>query len=212
MVIRVLALLLVFMMAAASSLPASGQEIQAISVIGGIVYFDVNGNGIQDSEEGGTDGVVVHLNSGETSLQSSADDQGRYLASVTAGSWIVTVEAPEGWELPASEPVLVEVLEGAAAIYEVHLGLQEAPLPNDEGQPQEDETPAAPDPTEAAAEGTPTAIADESSAEDEAGLPFLLPESGSRLHPAILAGLLAATGLGVGGGLLAAGRRLQRKK
>ncbi len=65
--------------------------------IGDYVWYDANGNGVQDSGEAGIPGVTVTLG-GAASASTTTDANGAYLFSgLAAGSYTVTVAAPAGY-------------------------------------------------------------------------------------------------------------------
>lgn len=76
-------------------------------VIDGTVYFDINGNGIQDSDEPGIEGVVVTLSDGST-VQTDAD--GGYLFDqLLPGDFTVSVDAIDGFTATTSTSVDVTI-------------------------------------------------------------------------------------------------------
>lgn len=72
--------------------------------INGTVFFDVNGNGVQDTDEPGIPGIPVYLSNG-SSVNSGND--GGYLFVVTPGNYTVSVSALEGFN--NTTPVSVDV-------------------------------------------------------------------------------------------------------
>ncbi len=83
---------------------------RATRAIGDTVYFDTNGNGVQDSGEGGIPGVVVQLYQGGTPLYTTTTDaNGHYVfAGLGDGSYVVSVPALTGYAFTGTDadPVL----------------------------------------------------------------------------------------------------------
>jgi len=70
--------------------------------IGDFVWFDVNGNGVQDGGEGGIAGVLVTL-SGAASGPTTTNANGYYsFGGLSAGSYTVTVATPAGYNASPS--------------------------------------------------------------------------------------------------------------
>ncbi|MBV6523040.1 MAG: hypothetical protein MNPFHGCM_03207 [Gemmatimonadaceae bacterium] len=66
--------------------------------IGDIVWYDVNGNGVQDAAEPGIAGVTVNLAGPGGPLSATTDGTGHYeFTGLGAGSYVVTVAAPNGF-------------------------------------------------------------------------------------------------------------------
>lgn len=72
----------------------------ALTAVGNRVWFDVNGDGIQDSEEPGQPGITVTLhNSGGLVATQITNGDGHYtFTNVIPGSYTIKVEKPTGWE------------------------------------------------------------------------------------------------------------------
>ncbi len=69
--------------------------------IGGAVYEDLNGNGLQDSGEVGLMGVIITLSSGHTA---TTDARGVYTFTVLPGTYTLTESNPSGYTSTAAEP------------------------------------------------------------------------------------------------------------
>ena len=75
--------------------------------IDGTVFFDINGNGVQDSGEPGFEGVVVTLSNGSTV---STDANGGYLFDqLLPGDYNVSVDAIDGYNATTSTSVDVTI-------------------------------------------------------------------------------------------------------
>jgi hypothetical protein len=85
-----------------------------LPVINGTVFFDVTGNGMQDVDEPGIDGVTVNLvdEFGNVIATTTTDANGSYEFEVMPGDYTVVVEGPDG--LNATTPVSVDVTVGYA--------------------------------------------------------------------------------------------------
>ncbi len=86
-------------------------EITCDATLGGNVYFDENGNGIQDGNEGGMENATVIIQPGD--IQVSTDEAGNYNLPLGEGTYQITVQAPTYYE-QSSLPTMYEVtiLEG----------------------------------------------------------------------------------------------------
>ncbi|MET0264441.1 MAG: SdrD B-like domain-containing protein [Duganella sp.] len=73
--------------------------VLAAATIGNRVWFDKNGNGVQDDGESGKAGVVVELRDADGKLVKSAttDSNGNYKFSVEAGTYSVAMKTPTGF-------------------------------------------------------------------------------------------------------------------
>lgn len=68
---------------------------QATGTIGGVVFNDLNGNGVQDSDEQGLAGVTIALSNGQQVVTSG---NGSYLfVALTAGDYQIVETDPEGF-------------------------------------------------------------------------------------------------------------------
>ncbi|MEP7345470.1 MAG: SdrD B-like domain-containing protein, partial [Gemmatimonadaceae bacterium] len=73
------------------------------SQIGDFVWYDVNGDGVQDSGEAGLAGVTVTLSGPGGPKTTTTDATGHYLfTALAAGSFTVTVTTPSGYVLSPS--------------------------------------------------------------------------------------------------------------
>ena len=67
---------------------------QPSGVVGDYVWWDSNGDGIQDAGEFGLQGVTVTATSGATTLTTTTDSDGLYsFQSLSAGTWTIAVDA-----------------------------------------------------------------------------------------------------------------------
>ncbi|MGE5234341.1 MAG: SdrD B-like domain-containing protein [Acidobacteriota bacterium] len=82
----------------------------AQGTISGVVFHDLNANGLQDGSEVGLANWTVTATQGGTTDSATTDALGNFLiTNVTSGTWTVQVVPPVGWvpTTPESVPVLV---------------------------------------------------------------------------------------------------------
>ncbi|MFC5290891.1 SdrD B-like domain-containing protein [Actinokineospora guangxiensis] len=66
--------------------------------LSGVVYEDLNGNGVRDDGEPGIAGVTVTATSGDRELTTVTDGQGAYsFTGLPAGDWVLTEDQPDGY-------------------------------------------------------------------------------------------------------------------
>jgi protocatechuate 3,4-dioxygenase beta subunit len=81
------------------------------AIIGDTVWYDADGDGVQDPGEPGVPGATVTLTSpGQNPIQVVTDQNGNYLVEVPPGTWTVTVTVPPGYT--ATTPTSVTVTVG----------------------------------------------------------------------------------------------------
>lgn len=69
------------------------------AVIGDTVWYDADGDGVQDDSEQGAAGIVITLTNGTNTYTTTTDSTGNYLIEVPAGSYTVTVGVPVGYDV-----------------------------------------------------------------------------------------------------------------
>ncbi len=71
----------------------NGYNVPTDGAIAGVVYDDVNGNGIQDAGEPGIEGVTVVITDASGTIQTVVTDvDGNYMATVVAGDTVVDID------------------------------------------------------------------------------------------------------------------------
>ncbi|MBN1888836.1 MAG: carboxypeptidase regulatory-like domain-containing protein [Thermoflexales bacterium] len=90
---------------------------QAVGTVGGVVYNDVNGNGVRDSGEAGIGGVTVTLRTTTGTLQTTlSTGSGSYLFSqVAPGSYIVAAADVPGYVHTTPGSVGISIAPGGSA-------------------------------------------------------------------------------------------------
>lgn len=84
------------------ALTATPAFAQAEGTISGLVYEDVNGNGVREAGEAGLLDIEVKFASGgwDTTINTAAD--GKYAINLNPATWSVTVLPPAGWRATTS--------------------------------------------------------------------------------------------------------------
>ena len=80
----------------------AGPDAQSTDVVTGVLYHDLNANGLQDDNEPGLGGWTVELNSEDGQIQDTdtTDASGRYsFEGVTVRNYAVQLQAQTGWTL-----------------------------------------------------------------------------------------------------------------
>ncbi len=96
---------------------------QAEATVGGVVFEDLDGNGLQDPSEAGLAGVVLRLIGPDGHRSASTEPDGAYLfASVLPGSYTVEETDPAGYTSSTPNTRAVSVASGGAAL--AHFGDQ----------------------------------------------------------------------------------------
>jgi hypothetical protein len=101
------------------------EEMAAPNSIGGMVYEDLNGNGMYDEGEPGIAGVEVRLSSRNNPRNvdtrkgsgihryATTDEDGMYVfEDVRAGTWRVTPKKPYGYDNTSAKWIDVDLAEG----------------------------------------------------------------------------------------------------
>ncbi len=104
------------------NVPAGGSAVanfgdQQIGTVGGVVFNDLNGDGVQNAGEAGIGGVsVTLLNSAGTVVSTTTAGDGNYLfANLTPGTYTVVETDPAGFVSTTANSVAVNVAAGGAA-------------------------------------------------------------------------------------------------
>lgn len=85
--------------------PASAQSTCASGGVCGLVFNDVNMNGIQDAGDAGLEGFVVTISDNSGPLgQTNTDSTGAYYFTVPPGTYTITVTPPPGSAYVPSPP------------------------------------------------------------------------------------------------------------
>src|SRR5262249_38421473 len=85
--------------------PASAQSTCASGGVCGLVFNDVNMNGIQDAGDVGLEGFVVTISDNSGPLgQTNTDSTGAYYFGVQPGTYTITVTPPPGSAYVPSPP------------------------------------------------------------------------------------------------------------
>ncbi|MGE3310188.1 MAG: SdrD B-like domain-containing protein [Limisphaerales bacterium] len=96
---------------------------QAEATVGGVVFEDLDGNGLQDPSESGLAGVVLRLVGPEGARSTSTEPDGTYLfAGVQPGSYTVEETDPAGYTSSTPNTRAVSVASGGSAL--AHFGDQ----------------------------------------------------------------------------------------
>lgn len=89
----------------------------ALSSIGDLVWYDANGNGLQDVDENGVSGVIVTLYrvDGSLAATTSTDGEGHYLfSSLPPGDYYLTFTPPPGYAITqpnGGDPTLADAVD-----------------------------------------------------------------------------------------------------
>lgn len=93
---------------------------------GGVIFGDLNGNGVQDPGEPGVAGAAVTLNgpfsglagqNGPQNYQTTTDAHGHFLLSnLPGGSYFVLITPPQTWKVTYSESVTVDGSAGQTSL------------------------------------------------------------------------------------------------
>jgi hypothetical protein len=93
---------------------------------GGVIFGDLNGNGVQDSGEPGVAGAAVTLTGpfsglagqdGPQNYETSTDAHGHFLLSnLPGGSYFVSITPPQTWQVAYSESVTVDGSAGQTSL------------------------------------------------------------------------------------------------
>jgi protocatechuate 3,4-dioxygenase beta subunit len=89
-------------------------------------YFDINGNGIQDSDEPGIPGLTVHLQeNGNDIATTTTDNEGTYtFTGLLAGTYTVVDPVPSGFIVTTSSTVTVTVTSTTTIITNANFGIR----------------------------------------------------------------------------------------
>ena len=89
---------------------------QQVGTVSGVVFNDLNGNGVQDPGEAGLGGVTIELTDGVNTYTTTTAGDGSYLFSgVVAGSYTVSETDPSGYTSTTNNSVPVSVPPGGSA-------------------------------------------------------------------------------------------------
>ncbi|MGB1253543.1 MAG: SdrD B-like domain-containing protein, partial [Candidatus Promineifilaceae bacterium] len=69
------------------------------AVIGDTVWYDADGDGVQDPSEQGAAGIIITLTDGTNVYTTTTDSNGNYLIEVPAGNYTVTMGTPAGYDV-----------------------------------------------------------------------------------------------------------------
>lgn len=84
-------------------------EPSRVSIITGIVFDDLNGDGAQETGEGGVSGALLMLNNG---MRRTSGADGRYGFRVDPGTYTVTETDPTGYTSTTANAVVVNAIKG----------------------------------------------------------------------------------------------------
>lgn len=206
-----------FMMAAFATLlammttgiPIAGaQEVQPIRAWG-VVYLDENDDGIRDVGEEPVTGAMISAYSGEMTISAETDETGTFQLELSLGTWELSLQLPDDWQVELVEPIILDLTEGTEGDQRVDFPLRV------QGPEVEDQNPGDPlelsDPQDTSVDNPNEQLEPETN-DGSDQLPEILPESGSTLHPVMVASFLTIGFLVVGAALLIYGRRIGGSK
>ena len=79
------------------------------AVISGLVWNDLNGDGVVDEGEAGVEGIEINLSGDATATATTAADGTYEFTGLMAGTYQVVSVGPEGWVLTTASPINVEL-------------------------------------------------------------------------------------------------------
>jgi len=85
-------------------------EPSRVSIITGVVFNDLNGDGAQGTGEGGVSGALLTLNNG---MNRTSGADGRYSFRVDPGTYTVTETDPTGYTSTTANAVVVNAIKGS---------------------------------------------------------------------------------------------------
>ncbi|MCC6904272.1 MAG: hypothetical protein IT326_03250 [Anaerolineae bacterium] len=97
---------------------------QSEGTIGGVVFEDLNGNGLREEGENGLRDIEVKLASSGWNTTVSTAENGSFGVRLNPATWQVTVLAPTGFKVTTSETQNAFIGQAGDAVTNLEFGLQ----------------------------------------------------------------------------------------